>query len=225
MRKNLRKFLVSGLVCVMYLSLVGYDGNQTMESDLTTPDGVVTHLKLQNEAYLTAIKNDGDISINLREELVENGQSPYVTVLTCSDSRVPPEHIFMEGLGEIFTVRNAGNVVDEIVLGSIEYGAEHLATPIVLVLGHTNCGAVDATINSGAHGYITYITDRISQGIGDETDPTQAEILNTRQSIEKIMESAIISELVEEGKVKVVGAIYDTCTGVVSFLDDENITD
>ena len=101
-----------------------------------------------NKRFVTgqfALKDLGDAR---REELVK-GQKPFAVILTCSDSRVPPEHIFDQGLGDIFVVRNAGNVVDPVTLGSIEYAVEHLLAPLVVVLGHDYCGAVKAAVDGG----------------------------------------------------------------------------
>ena len=126
----------------------------------------------------------------------------------------------MAGLGEIFTVRNAGNVVNDTVLGSVEYGVSHLDAQVVLVLGHTHCGAVEATIADGGHSYISTITDEISSCIHDEEDARAAEILNVEHSIEELSKSEIISHLIDAGKIQLVGGIYDAETGKVTFLDD-----
>ena len=126
----------------------------------------------------------------------------------------------MAGLGEIFTVRNAGNVVNDTVLGSVEYGVSHLDAQVVLVLGHTHCGAVEATIADGGHSYISTITDEISSCIHDEEDARAAEILNVEHSIEELSKSEIISHLIDDGKIQLVGGIYDAETGKVTFLDN-----
>lgn len=172
-----------------------------------------------NNDYVSSGKNTGDISKEKRQDTTTNGQHPYATVITCSDSRVPAEHIFNAGIGEIFTIRTAGNVIGDYELGSVEYGAEHLGTPIVVVLGHTNCGAVGATLEGGAHGNIAKITDEIASCLPKDVTSTEAEVLNVENSIKRIMASEEMAHLVEEGKVKVVGAIYDIETGEVTFLE------
>ena len=111
---------------------------------------VLDFMLAENAVYAAAASNDGDVSRELRRQTAEDGQSPYAVVLACSDSRVPPEHIFNAGIGELFVIRTAGNVVGEYELGSIEYGAEHLHAQLVLVLGHSGCGAVEAALNGGA---------------------------------------------------------------------------
>lgn len=184
-----------------------------------TPQEALARLEINNFLHLDATANPADISASLRESTANDGQTPYAVVLTCSDSRVVPEHIFMEGLGSIFTVRNAGNVVEPVTLGSIEYGVEHLGASVILVLGHTCCGAVDATISEGGHGNILAITHLISAAIDGETEPTKAQILNVENSILQLQSSEIIADLVEEGKVILVGGIYDAHSGEVQFLD------
>ncbi len=186
---------------------------------LNTPDEVLEHLRLSNNLYLEATQNSSDISLNIRTETAENGQKPHTVVVTCSDSRVPPEHIFNAGIGELFVIRTAGNVIGNFELGSIEYGAEHLQAKVILILGHTGCGAVAAALAGGAEGHIRHILDEISAGISDNKNPTECEILNVQNSINKIRNSEIIRRLEHENKVKTVGAIYNIKDGKVTFLD------
>lgn len=185
--------------------------------NFVSPEAVMEHLIAENHKYLSGVK-DGDISTEVRADTAENGQFPYAVVITCSDSRVPAEHIFSAGVGELFVIRTAGNVIGDFELGSVEYGAEHLHAKLVVVLGHTQCGAVDAAINGGAHGYIAKITDEISACLPEGCDARAAEILNVENSIARIRESAIMRELEEAGEVKIVGAIYNIATGEVEFM-------
>ena len=104
------------------------------------------------------------------------GQSPYAIIVTCSDSRVIPENIFSAGIGELFVIRLAGNIIDDHQLGSIEYAAGHLGCRLVVVLGHTHCGAVDAAINSEPAGYIRCITDEIKEGHRGGDRPLQGQL-------------------------------------------------
>ncbi len=171
--------------------------------------------KLQqgNETYLNASVNPGDISPAIRKDTCENGQFPYAVVITCSDSRVIPENIFSAGIGELFTIRVAGNVVSDYELGSVEYAADHLGSNLVVVLGHTNCGAVGAAIGGGAEGFIKKITDEIKTAIGEETDGYKASCLNVKNSLQKIESSLHMAD-----GVKVVGAIYHIEDGHVEFM-------
>ena len=161
--------------------------------------------------------NQGDVSPAIRQHTCENGQSPYATVITCSDSRVIPEAVFCAGIGELFTIRVAGNVMDHHQLGSVEYAADHLGTKLVVVLGHTNCGAVGAAVHHDPSGFVKYITDEIRRAIGDEKDETKASCLNVRRSVDVIKES--LKDMVEKGDLTVCGALYHIDSGEVEFLD------
>ena len=175
-------------------------------------------LKAGNERYLTAECCPGDISPRLRLHTSIHGQTPYAIIITCSDSRVIPESIFSAGLGELFVIRVAGNVIDDHQLGSIEYAASHLGTPLIVVLGHTRCGAVDAAINSDPEGYIRFITDEIKAAIGVETDDYRACCLNVRHSMELIEHSLQIHSMEEREGLRVIGAVYHIDSGKVDFI-------
>lgn len=169
-------------------------------------------LKQGNEAYLNASANSGDISPAIRTDTAENGQHPYAIIITCSDSRVIPESIFSAGIGELFVIRVAGNIMGDHQLGSVEYAADHLGCPLAVVLGHTCCGAVGAAIEGGAEGFIRTITQEIKAAIGEETDGYKASCLNTRHNVERIQNSLNIPGL------KTIGAIYHIEDGRVEFL-------
>lgn len=175
-------------------------------------------LKDGNARYLGAAKNEGDISAALRQKTCTEGQSPYAIIITCSDSRVIPECIFSAGIGDLFVVRVAGNVMDDHQLGSIEYAAEHLGCRLIVVMGHDHCGAVDAAINHDPEGYIKFITDEIKKAIGNETDPYTASCLNVRHSIQIIEDSLEIRQEEETHGLRVCGAIYHLEDGKVEFL-------
>ncbi len=183
-----------------------------------SPESVKEFLISENASYVENDINDGNVSQDLRTDTAVNGQTPYAVVVTCSDSRVPAEHVFHAGLGELFVIRTAGNVIGDYELGSVEYGADHLHTKLVVVLGHTHCGAVGATLEGGAHGYIETITNEIASCLPEGVTAEDAEILNVQNSIAKIRESHIMQELEESGAVQIVGAIYDIETGLVEFL-------
>ena len=149
------------------------------------------------------------------------GQHPYAIVLYCSDSRVPVEHIFDAGIGEIFGVRDAGNIVDSFALGSIEYAAEHLHSPLLVVLGHTKCGAVTAACASGsAPGNIDAIVKEIQPAVeASGKDAAKAVGENLKCVLSKIrIKSNIISHLEKEGKLKIVGGVYSLESGAVALL-------
>ena len=179
-------------------------------------DEAVEKLKLGNEKYLQSRTSSGDISPEARRETCENGQKPYAVIVTCSDSRVIPESIFSAGIGELFVIRVAGNVMDDHQLGSIEYAAEHLGIRLVVVLGHDHCGAVDAAINHDPDGYIKFITDEIRLAIGDEQEDYKACCLNVKRSVE-VIESSLEIHREEEHGLRVIGALYRLSDGRVEF--------
>ena len=181
---------------------------------------IIDKMKSGNKTYLTAKSNPGDVSPEIRKDTAENGQHPYAIVVTCSDSRVIPESIFSAGIGEIFTIRVAGNVIGDHVLGSIEYAAGHLGCKVIMVLGHTNCGAVGAAIGGGAEGNIKFLTDAILSAIGGEKDDYKACGLNVRKGVETIKKAFDGHEEIKLSEVDVVGAIYDIKDGHVEFIDE-----
>ena len=179
----------------------------------------IKKLEEGNRKYLTQNTGSGDISPAARLRTYENGQQPYASVIACSDSRVIPESIFSAGIGELFTIRLAGNVIDDHQLGSIEYAVEHLGSNLVVVMGHTCCGAVDSAIHHDPSGFIKCITDEIRQAIGDETDPYRASCLNVERSVRKISHALDIDHLRKGNDPAVIGAIYHIDDGHVEFLD------
>ncbi len=170
-----------------------------------------------NKKYLNSDTSRGDISLANRVRTCRDGQTPYAIIIACSDSRVIPESIFSAGIGELFVIRVAGNVIDNHQLGSIEYAAEHLGCKLIMVLGHDHCGAVDAAINHDPDGYIKFITDEIRLAIGDESDDYTACCLNVKHSIEMI-ESSIEIRQEETHGLKVVGALYHLSDGSVEVF-------
>lgn len=179
-------------------------------------DEAIEKLKQGNEKYLISEMNCGDISPAKRRHTCEHGQRPYAVIVTCSDARVIPESIFSAGIGDLFVIRVAGNVMDDHQLGSIEYAAEHLGIRLVVVLGHDHCGAVDAAINHDPEGYIKFITDEIKLAIGDEQDDYKACCLNVKRSV-AVIESSFEIHREEEHGLKVIGALYRLADGRVEF--------
>lgn len=158
-------------------------------------------------------------------QVVAEGQEPIATVLACADSRVPPVDIFDQGIGDIFVVRVAGNIIGDHTLGSIEYAVSHLHTPLVIVLGHSCCGAVGAVVSEvKLDGHMSTFVPAIQAAIksvrGDEGDlvnNTAREL--ARQMADKLTKSEpIIADLVEHGKTRIVPAYYDLHSGEVSIL-------
>ena len=172
-----------------------------------------------NDIYLESVTGQGDVSKMLRKKTASEGQHPYAIVITCSDSRVIPEHIFSAGIGDLFVIRVAGNVLDNHQLGSIEYAAEHLGTKLIVMLGHTKCGAIDSAIKGHAGGFIDFILKDITRAIGDERDDFKASCLNVKHGVDRIRHEFEIHPIPDEEGLEVVGAIYHVEDGRVEFLD------
>lgn len=182
-----------------------------------TASAALDRLHEGNRIYVESLDRERDLSPERIRELFEGGQKPYATVITCSDSRVVPEHIFMAGLGELFVIRVAGNVVGELEMASAIYACEHLRTKLLLVLGHTHCGAIKAALD-GEGGPVASLTCRIREAIGDVNDPYEASVLNTQAAMRALAESPVIARLAENDGVAIRGAIYHTHNGTVDFL-------
>ena len=179
---------------------------------------IVERLIDGNRRFLGTEQNPGDFSPALRRETAENGQQPHSIVICCSDSRVVPESIFSAGLGELFVIRVAGNVLDAHQLGSIEYTAAHLGCRLILVLGHTGCGAVSAALSGHSEGYIRYITDEILLAVGEERDPDAACRLNVLHAVERIRGAFREHPEIPSAELEVRGAVYDIRSGEVVWL-------
>lgn len=219
-------FLIVCIICVMLISL---NGNETVPSD-----AAFNKLKEGNTRFVNGKSTHSNISSDVRKETSENGQHPYATIISCSDSRVPVEYIFDAGIGELFVVRVAGNVVDTDEIGSIEYGIGHLHTPILVVLGHTKCGAVTAVVNNASlSGSIPKLVDNISPAVAkakqrvkthnhESHDIVDLSIeMNVWQSIEDLLKNSHEAvELVKERKLKILGAIYNIESGEVKWLGE-----
>lgn len=222
----MRKKCLSIMLCAALIpALAGCtNSGKTSEPKRITADSAeeaLEELKEGNEEFISGN------TAELRADLAENGQTPYAVVITCSDSRVAPEVLFNTTMGELFTIRTAGNVVDQFEIGSVEYGVEHLGAPLVVVMGHSNCGAVSAAVSGEAEGFIQNIIDEITPSVAEakktETDDSTiaalAENFNIQNTIQKLRTSTILSHLESEGDVKIIGAKYDIKDGSVEILE------
>lgn len=174
-------------------------------------------LKKGNEEYQNTHSNSSLLTAEDRKYHVENGQHPFACIICCSDSRVVPEHIFSVGLGALFTIRTAGNTIGEHETGSAEYAVLHLNCPLVVVMGHTHCGAVAAAIDGHAEGSIKTITDKIYKALSDKTDIRKCEWDNAENGVRQLLAEPLLKEKASQGKVKIIAAMYDTESGKVNF--------
>jgi len=197
---------------VMASSVAGMDADAAMKK-----------LLAGNQRFVSETYNRSDIGLARRAE-ISKGQHPFAIIVDCSDSRVAPEIIFDQGLGDLFVVRTAGNTVDDIAIGSVEYAVEHLGVRLVLVLGHEDCGAVKATVGGGkAEGHIDAIVQAIKPAVaiakkkpGDLLSNAIAQ--NVDLVVERLQTSQpILEHALQTGKVKIVGGVYSLKDGSVDL--------
>ena len=188
-----------------------------------SPERAIEMLKEGNQRFLERNELETDLHIQVNE--TSGGQFPYAVVLSCIDSRVPVELVFDQGIGDIFSARVAGNIINEDILGSIEYACGVAGSKAILVLGHTKCGAVTSACKGVELGNITALLSKVKPAIAEiqerDGDINVEEVTkaNVQQSIKEIREnSTILADLENEGKIKIVGAVYHVEDGRVSYL-------
>ena len=226
MKKN-----ISAMVCLTLIFGISWN-LLAQESELKNSDQSFQNLKDGNKRYVENKRLYSHQNQETRTITNEKGQHPFATIIACSDSRVPVEHIFDVGIGDVFIIRVAGNVVDVDEAGSIEYGVDHLHTPLFVVMGHSSCGAVTAVVQDAElHGNIPKLVDNIvpaankaKKQFGDEFSNELLEAAiknNVWQSIEDLLKiSPVTADLVKMGKLKIVGAVYHLDDGHVEWLGE-----
>ena len=199
-------------------------GSQSTEAGISASEAYA-RLMDGNQRYVRLKEMHPDESLARRQELVR-GQHPFAVILGCADSRVPPELLFDQGLGDLFVIRVAGNIVDDAVLGSIEYAVQHLGTKLVVVLGHEKCGAVSAAIEGGEPaGHLKTLVEAIRPSVaatanipGDRVHNCVVD--NVRRVARQIRQSEpTLKNPVDRDGVRVLGATYALDTGKVTLLD------
>ncbi len=197
------------------------------EESSITPELALQKLMEGNLRYAEGNASHPHQSPERRAELI-SGQHPFAVILGCSDSRIPPELIFDQGLGDVFVIRTAGEVVDNASLASIEYAVEHLGVPLVMVLGHDSCGAVTAAVQGGeAEGHLGSLMDFIRPAVeqareaGEGSDLLNGSIDNNVFNIVEALKSSqpVLSEKVEAGELMILGARYRLDSGLVEILE------
>ncbi len=228
-RREMLKFGAAGLVAMGLGAGVGPAQAAEGAAEALTPDAALAKLKAGNARYV-AQPELCVLDLAESRKAVAGGQAPWATVISCADSRVPPELIFGgHGVGELFVARNAGNLVDTATLGTVEYGAAVLASPLIVVLAHTSCGAVKAACdvvssNATFPGAIGPMIEPIVPAAlavkdqpGDFTNNAAKE--SARRTAARLAASdPLLAERVNSGTLKILAAIYDLDTGVVSWL-------
>lgn len=217
--------LMNSLIVLLALTLTLNYPAIASEASKITADEALQKLKVGNEHYLNFKLKHPDQSVKKRMELTK-GQVPFAIILSCSDSRVPPEVVFDQGLGDLFVIRVAGNVIDDNIIGSIEYAVEHLGTPLVVVVGHEKCGAVSAAVNGveqvcHIQSLVKAIQPAVNQAKKEKGDLIDNSIRTNVKLVAASLKKSepILAEFVHSGKVKVVEAYYHLDTGKVDFVD------
>lgn len=212
------------LVGLMMLVSLGVGVATAAEGVAISGEGARQKLADGNKRYVDAKLSHPDQTAERRTE-VAKGQHPFAAIVSCSDSRVPPEVIFDQGLGDLFVIRLAGNILDDAALGSLEYAVEHLGVKHIMVLGHERCGAVDATVKGGeVPGHIGSLVkaiqpavDKVRNQPGDLLD--NAVRANVTMVVQQLKSSGpILEELTKKGELTIDGARYDLDDGEVVVL-------
>jgi len=196
-----------------------------------TPERAVEFLKEGNDRFVRNLKANRNLLEQVNE--TRDGQWPFATILSCIDSRTSAELVFDQGLGDIFSIRLAGNVLSEAVLGSMEFACKLAGSRVIVVLGHTNCGAVKGACDNVQMGNLTTLLNLIQPSVYLERSVTEnrtsknIEFVNkvayiqVRRTVEGVVErSLILREMIEQGALGLIGAMYDVSTGAVHFLPD-----
>ena len=227
-RFSRRDFLKASGLSAVSLALAACSPAQVpTEGAVSNADEALQRLREGNERYVANKSTDLNESQSRRVELAQ-GQNPFATIFSCVDSRVPPELVFDRGLGDLFVIRTAGHVIDNAVLGSLEYGVAELKIPLLMVLGHEKCGAVKATVeavekNVTAEAEINWLVDGIRPAV-EEVKAQPGDLLdnavkaNVMLTVERLKGSAILSEALEKSELRIVGGRYDLDTGMVDII-------
>ena len=206
----------------------------TKETQTTmTPQKSLQYLKEGNLRF----RNNLKANRNLLEQVndTSEGQFPFATILSCIDSRVSAELVFDQGLGDVFSARIAGNFVNDDILGSMEFACKLAGTKLIIVLGHTACGAIKGACDDAKLGKLTGMLDKIKPAVRAITLPTDASLRNSSNiefvnavaaknvqlTIDKILaDSEVLAEMQHKGEIKIIGGMYDIQTGVVAFYEE-----
>ncbi len=193
-----------------------------------TPDLAFQLLKAGNERFINGLSANRDLLKKVEE--TKDGQKPFAAILSCMDSRAPAELLFDQGIGDIFNIRIAGNVVSPYVLGSLEYAVAVAGSKLIMVMGHTGCGAVGGACDDVKMGNLTGLLEEVKACLPQETTESddrssknkafvnKVALLNVHHSISQMLsQSDIIREHVEQGKILIIPAMYNIATGAVSF--------
>lgn len=227
-RRALLRGATSVAISASALSWAGQAAATADPSPAPSPDQVMKDLAAGNARHVRGVQTCTDFLAN--RAALAKGQHPVAIVLACADSRVAPEYVFDQAPGRLFIVRVAGNFVDEEGLASMEYAIEHLGVPVIVVLGHSSCGALTAAVaveqqHETLPGHLPALVEHLSVPVrtaltAAPTDPVAAAIRqNVVYSMERLAkERSLVSSAVSEGKVRIAGGVYDLATGEVALM-------
>lgn len=195
-----------------------------------TPDEAIDLLKKGNQRFVQNLRYNRNLLQQVNE--TADGQYPFASILSCIDSRTPAELIFDQGLGDIFSIRIAGNIVNDDIIGSLEFACKIAGSKLIVVVGHTSCGAIKGACDQAELGYLTQLLQKITPAIDKETSfkenrngsnsdyVNKITKINVENSIKVILDkSSILNELITQKTIKIIGGLYDTTSGEVSFFD------
>ena len=198
--------------------------------DRLTPELALDILKEGNKRFVNNIKTHRNLLQQVNE--TSSGQFPFAAILSCIDSRTSAELIFDQGLGDILSIRIAGNILNDDILGSMEFACKLAGSKLVVVLGHTKCGAIEGACNNLVLGHITTLLDKIKPAIEKETQTTSKRNSTNRSFVKRVTEnnvfitvskireqSNILQEMEQAKEIKIVGGLYDLDTGHVTFYE------
>ena len=196
-----------------------------------TPEMALDLLKEGNHRFMSNLKSNRNLLEQANE--TSDGQHPFAVILSCIDSRTSAELIFDQGLGDVFSIRIAGNILNEDILGSMEFACKVAGSKIIAVLGHTRCGAIKGACDHVEMGNLTALLSKIQPAVYDEKTETQnrtssndefvekVSIINVKRTVNGVLErSPILKELIEKGEIKLVGGTHEISTGEVTFYDN-----
>lgn len=222
-RRNLLKFGAgvagtAALTVGLGTKISGFKTQPAIAQNNITPDEVLKQLLEGNQRFIENKRKNPNQTLTRVQEVAQ-GQAPFAAILSCADSRVPAEIIFDRGLGDLFVVRNAGNIATAAEIGSLEFGTLVLGAKVLMVIGHQSCGAVKATMAGNAvPGQISSILDAIKPAIKPNQTLEEATIANVKLGISRLQASPVISQLIKDGKLKIAGGYYNLETGQVQVV-------
>ena len=195
-----------------------------------SPEHALDILKEGNGRFVNNIKAHRNLLQQVNE--TSTGQFPFAAILSCIDSRTSAELIFDQGLGDVFSIRIAGNILNDDILGSMEFACKIAGSKLIVVLGHTKCGAIEGACNNIEMGYVTGLLHKVKPAIAMETETSTDRNAKNLQFVERVTknnitltvqkikeQSTILHEMEDSGKIKIIGGLYDLDTGIVTFYE------